>query len=108
MLLEQYLKEREEFKDKDSLIISGKFPYKGVKSRALQLIFTNIKDRVGLTGLDFITMHGCRRWLGSHLVNKNIPIESIRKILGHENCSTTQLYAQMSQEMVKHDYIVGI
>ena len=53
-------------------------------------------------------MHGCRRWLGSHLINKNIPMESIRQILGHENSSTTQLYAQASQSTISHDYRVGI
>ena len=107
-LLEKYIKERTEFKNCDSLFISDKFPHEAVKSRALQLVFSNIKHKANLDDKTYITMHGCRRWLGSHLINKNIPMESIRQILGHENSSTTQLYAQASQSTISHDYRVGI
>lgn len=107
-LLEKYIKERKEFDNHIPLFLSDKFPYDAIKSRAMQLIFSNIKHRANLDDKTYITMHGCRRWLGSHLINKNIPMESIRQILGHENSSTTQLYAQSSQYTISHDYRVGI
>lgn len=107
-LLEKYIKERKQFKDITSLFIADTFPYEGIGTRAIQLIFSSIKHRAKLDDKTYITMHGCRRWLGSHLINKNIPMESIRQILGHENSSTTQLYAQSSQTTINHDYRVGI
>lgn len=42
-----------------------------------------------------VTPHQLRHTLATRLLNQGVPINSIRKLLGHENLSTTQIYAQI-------------
>lgn len=104
MLLEQYLKERKEFKDKDSLILADKFPHNGVKSRALQLMFDKIKTRVGLGGIDYITMHGLRRACFTHELKHGMKLEQIQRLAGHSSPETTLRYAMITDGDLKHAY----
>ncbi|NRY59869.1 tyrosine-type recombinase/integrase [Clostridium beijerinckii] len=108
MLLERYLQERKEFEDKDSLILAEKFPYKGVKSRALQLIFNKIKERVGLGEIDYITMHGLRRACFTHELKHGMKLEQIQRLAGHESPETTLRYAQMTDGDLKHAYEIAM
>lgn len=108
LLLCKYISDRNEFEEHDALFLSDNFPHQRIKPRALQLILNKIKHRANLEDREYITMHGCRRWLGSHLINKNTNLESIRQILGHANPSTTLIYSQMSRETINRNYRVGI
>jgi integrase/recombinase XerD len=104
MLLEQYIKEREEFKEHDALFIGEKFPYKRISSRTIQLIFSKIKARVGLSNVEFITMHGCRRKFATMEISHGVKLEYIQKLLGHSSPETTLRYAQISDDNLKHIY----
>ena len=37
-------------------------------------------------------------------LNSGMDITVIQRLLGHENISTTQIYASISQETVRHEY----
>ena len=104
MLLQQYIKERKEFKEHDALFVAEKFPHKRLKTRALQLSFSKIKKRVGLEDLDFITMHGCRRKFATMEISHGVKLEHIQKFLGHESPETTLRYAQIDNSSLKHIY----
>lgn len=108
LLLTKYVGTRKEHEEHDALFLADKFPHQRIKPRALQLQLDKIKKRARLTGVDYITMHGCRRKLATHLINKNVNIESIRCILGHSTTSTTLAYSQIQKETVKRDYHIGI
>lgn len=104
MLLEQYIKERTEFKETDALFIGVKFPHKRLKTRAMQLMMDKIKARAGLSEVEFITMHGCRRKFATMEILHGIKLEHIQKLLGHESPETTLRYAQISDNNLKHIY----
>lgn len=108
LLLMKYIGKRKQFEENEALFLSNNFPHQRIKSRALELTLDKIKNRANLGDKEYITMHGCRRWLGSHLINKNTSLESIRQILGHANPSTTLIYSQMNRETINRDYRVGI
>lgn len=108
LLINKYLNERKEFEEHEALFLSDKFPYQRIKVRALQLILTNIKKCANLQDKDYITLHGNRRWLGTHLLNKRVDLESVRQILGHTNPSTTLIYSQMTNENIHNNYKIGI
>lgn len=108
LLLRKYINNRKIFNEKNALFLSDKFPHQRIKTRALQLILDKIKHNANLDDKEYITMHGCRRWLGSHLINKNTNLESIRQILGHANPSTTLIYSQMTKESIDRSYRIGI
>lgn len=74
----------------------------------MQVMINKIKDRASLSDKEYITMHSCRKYLGSRLINKGVSLESVRKILGHSNPSTTLIYAQMKDETVQNSYRIGI
>lgn len=108
LIMKKYIQERKVHEEKESLFLSDKFPYQRLKNRALQVIMNNIKKQTGLCDKEYITIHGNRRWLATHLINKNVPLETVRNILGHESPSTTLLYSRLSQENIKNDYRRGI
>ena len=43
--------------------------------------------------------------MATSMVNRGMPIETIGKILGHCQTSTTLRYAHMSEGKVKNDYM---
>jgi site-specific recombinase XerD len=42
-----------------------------------------------------VSPHQLRHTFATRLLNQGVPINSLRKLLGHENLSTTQIYAQI-------------
>jgi site-specific recombinase XerD len=105
MLLEDYLKSRKEFEDHDSVFLGEKFPYKQLKSRALQVILGKIKDRAGLTDVKFITFHNLRKKCFTDGLSRGLSIAQIQAMAGHSSPSTTiQSYISLSNESLRSDY----
>lgn len=52
-----------------------------------------------------IIPHRFRHTMATSMVNRGMPIETIGKILGHCQTSTTLRYAHMSEGKVKNDYM---
>jgi len=84
------------------LFISEKAPYNHIKVRALQLIISRIKDRAEIE--ERVHCHKFRRTRATMLLNSGMRIEGVQGILGHTTPSTTQIYAQLSQDNLRHEY----
>ncbi|MGN2371877.1 tyrosine-type recombinase/integrase [Clostridium cagae] len=88
--------------ESDYLFISQKAPYQVIGTRALQLIIKKIKDRTDVA--ERVHAHKFRRTQATRLLNQGMRIEGVQGILGHTTPTTTQVYAQLSQENLKNEY----
>ena len=50
-----------------------------------------------------ITFHTARHTTATLLLSQNVPITTVQKILGHTKIETTQIYAKVTNNIVKKD-----
>ena len=63
-----------------------------------------LKEVAVTCGLDkHLTMHLARHTFATYLLTKNVPIESVSKLLGHKSLKTTQIYAKVIDSKVADD-----
>lgn len=48
--------------------------------------------------------HKFRRTFATNLVNKGVPIEQVKELLGHSSLDTTLIYAMVDQDQVKYNH----
>ena len=48
--------------------------------------------------------HKFRRTFATGLINKGVPIEQVKTLLGHTSIDTTMIYAMVDQENVKFNH----
>ena len=64
----------------------------------------NLKKIAKECGIDKpITFHQSRHTFSTLALGKGMPIESVSKILGHTNITTTQIYAKITSEKLERD-----
>ncbi|WP_315074122.1 tyrosine-type recombinase/integrase [uncultured Clostridium sp.] len=98
--MQGYLSTREG--ESEYLFISDRGIHQHIKVRALQLILSRIKKRSNVD--ERVHCHKFRRTTATRLLNGNMRIEGVQGILGHTTPSTTQIYAQLSQENLRNEY----
>lgn len=99
LMLQEYIKER---KGGDVLFVSTKAPYLPLKQRAIQRIIQAISERAGLSIR--VHPHLLRHTFATHALNAGMDVTAIQRLLGHEDISTTQIYAAMNEDVIKHQY----
>lgn len=99
LMLQEYIKER---KGGDGLFVSTKSPYLPLKQRAIQRIIQAISERAGLSIR--VHPHLLRHTFATHALNAGMDVTAIQRLLGHEDISTTQIYAAMNEDVIKHQY----
>jgi site-specific recombinase XerD len=67
---------------------------KHYRERRLQSMWRDACKKAGLTGIKLY--NASRHSFASQLLNSNVPLEVISRLLGHSSLKTTQVYAKMS------------
>ncbi len=50
-----------------------------------------------------VTFHMARHSFATMLLSENVPIESVSKMMGHKNITTTQIYAKITNQKISQD-----
>lgn len=95
--LRTYLDSRRD--NSDYLFVSEKRPYSQLHKCGIEKIIRDISERASI-GKN-ITPHILRHTTATIALHNGMPVEDISKMLGHEDLSTTMIYAKTSMEAVK-------
>ena len=96
LAIQDYLKSRND--NEEALFISSKSPYTRLSKGAIETMIRNLGKEAGV---DKAHPHRFRRTSATFALNRGMPIEQVQQMLGHENISTTTIYARSEKENVK-------
>ncbi len=99
MHLKEYLDSRTD--DNEALFVSLKAPYERLTVSGVEEILRRLGKA---TGIDKVHPHRFRRTMATNILNKGMPIEEVKEILGHVKLDTTLIYCQVNKENVKHHH----
>lgn len=82
------------------LFEASRRPHERLSERSIELVCNSLQKRSGIR----IHPHKVRRTTATNLWKKGMPLEEIRKLLGHEDLSTTLIYTAVDNDTVKSDH----
>lgn len=98
--LQNYLDERKDLNP--ALFVSERAPHGRLKPRSIEEVFKNLGIRAGINRPVF--PHLIRHTTATNALKSGAPLGIIQKMLGHENPSTTQIYAELDTEDVRTEH----
>ncbi|RXI70526.1 site-specific tyrosine recombinase/integron integrase [Clostridium tetani] len=101
LYLKKYLKERKHIIT-PALFVVNKKPYKRLGVRSIQREINKIGKQAGFDKSIF--PHLLRHTTATLALKSGMSLTSIQQILGHDDPSTTQIYAETNKENVKQEY----
>lgn len=99
--LREYLDERTDAEYGDPLFAQLKHPKKFLIPRDAQLLLKELEHR---SGVENVHPHRFRRTMATHALERGVPIEQIKEILGHSRLDTTMIYVNISAAKVKDSF----
>lgn len=98
LAINEYIKDR----DYPSVYLfeSYRKPHNQLCKRRIQEICKRLSDDSKIK----IHPHKMKRTTATHLLQKGMPLEEIKELLGHEDISTTLIYANINQDNVKYNH----
>jgi integrase/recombinase XerD len=100
VLLKKYLSSRKD--DTPALFVSSRAPHGRLSDRGIQKEVKRIAERAGFD--KSVYPHLFRHSFATHSLNKGMNITTIQHLMGHESSATTLIYAELSDENIKHEY----
>lgn len=100
LYLEKYLDTRKDACP--ALFVSIRYPVHGIGSRAIEREIGKIAERAGFDKAVF--PHLLRHTMATLAIASGAKLTTVQHLLGHQDPSTTQIYAETSLEDVKHEY----
>lgn len=97
--LKNYLVERRDLND--ALFVSLNRPYNRLKINGVEIRLRELGRKLGI---DKVYPHKFRRTMATRALDKGMPIEQVKQLLGHEQLDTTMRYAMVNQNNVKNSY----
>ena len=76
-------------------LFPGQYPAKPINPRSLGCIFRDAKRKVGIK--KNVTIHSLRHSFATHLMEDNVHLCYIQKLLGHKNIRTTCVYLHLTR-----------
>ena len=83
------------------LFVSERKPHRNISEAAIEKVIRKINGRSAFNISKPVTPHVLRHTTATIALQSGMPIEEISKLLGHENISTTMIYAHASLESVR-------
>lgn len=99
----EYLKTRHD--GNDYLFVSERNPHGKLSKCGIEKIIRQIAERASTHVKKPVSPHIFRHTTATTALNNGMPIEDIQIILGHENISTTMIYAKTSTENVRNGHM---
>ncbi|HDK7179761.1 TPA: tyrosine-type recombinase/integrase [Clostridium botulinum] len=100
ILLKKYLLTRED--NNKALFVTFMKPHERLGQRSIQRAIKKIAKKAGIN--KSVYPHLFRHSFATQKINSGMPLPVLQHIMGHENPSTTQIYAELSEENIKYEY----
>lgn len=100
--LKEYFRSRED--NNEWVFVSDRRPHNQMHKCGIEKILKILSGRVADTVHKPITPHILRHTTATQAMAANMPLEDIQTLLGHEQISTTLIYAQNNVEHVKAEH----
>lgn len=94
--LKMYLDSRSD--DNPALFVSMKKPHQRLTAEAIEDVLRKIGRNAGV---DHTHPHRFRRTMATNALNRGMPIQEVKELLGHEKMDTTMIYCTVSKENVR-------
>src|SRR5690606_29917870 len=60
-------------------------------------------EEAGIVTEQKVTFHAARHTFATMLLTEGVPLDRLRKMMGHKNVSTTQIYAKLTSQNISKD-----
>lgn len=97
--LNKYLNSRTD--DDPSLFVTERRPYHRLSKRGIQREVNKIADQAGVSS---VSPHVLRHTFATLTLNNGADLSAVQALLGHDDPSTTQIYAQLTESKKREAY----
>ncbi len=95
------------WKDRKTGVIHQTVPGRAMKPQQVEAIVRRVGERAGIDGR--LTPHRLRRTYGSYLLNHDVRLESVSKLMGHANTSITErAYASLLDSTIRAEVLAAL